>query len=60
MDEEGNYVTVVAPEFVPSRWRRRLLHNQTAWLLKVAFLYARRGWRDRFRITTNVPFYLKQ
>jgi hypothetical protein len=58
--EEGNYVTVVVPEFVPSRWWHHLLHNQTAWLLKVAFLYARRGWRGRFRIITNVPFYLNQ
>ncbi len=60
VDEEGNYVTVVVPEFVPSRWWHHLLHNQTAWLLKVAFLYARRGWRGRFRIITNVPFYLNQ
>lgn len=60
VDEEGNYVTVVVPEFVPSRWWHHLLHNQTAWLLKVAFLYARRGWRGRFRIITNVPFYLSQ
>jgi len=60
VDEEGNYVTVVVTEFVPSRWWHHLLHNQTAWLLKVAFLYARRGWRGRFRIITNVPFYLNQ
>ena len=60
VDEEGNYVTVVMPEFVPSRWWHHLLHNQTAWLLKVAFLYTRRDWRGRFRIITNVPFYLNQ
>jgi len=60
VDEAGNYVTVVVPEFVPSRWWHHLLHNQTAWLLKVAFLYARRGWQGRFRIITNVPFYLSQ
>ena len=60
VDEEDHYVTVVVPEFVPTRWWHHLLHNQTAWMLKVALLYARRGWRGRFRIITNVPFYLKQ
>jgi len=60
VDEEDHYVTVVVPEFVPTRWWHHLLHNQTAWMLKVALLYARRDWRGRFRIITNVPFYLKQ
>lgn len=60
VDEENHYVTVVVPEFVPTRWWHHLLHNQTAWMLKVALLYARRGWRGRFRIITNVPFYLSQ
>jgi len=60
VDEEDHYVTVVVPEFVPTRWWHHLLHNQTAWMLKVALLYARRGWRGRFRIITNVPFYLNQ
>lgn len=60
VDEEDHYVTVVVPEFVPTRWWHHLLHNQTAWMLKVALLYARRDWRGRFRIITNVPFYLNQ
>ena len=60
VDEENHYVTVVVPEFVPTRWWHHLLHNQTAWMLKVALLYARRDWRGRFRIITNVPFYLNQ
>lgn len=58
--EEGDYVTVILPEFVPTRWWQHLLHNQTAWTLKVALLYARRGWQGRFRIITNVPFYLSR
>jgi amino acid transporter len=60
VDEEDHYVTVVVPEFVPTRWWHHLLHNQTAWMLKVALLYARRDWRGRFRIITDVPFYLSQ
>lgn len=60
VDEEDHYVTVVVPEFVPTRWWHHLLHNQTAWMLRVALLYARRDWRGRFRIITDVPFYLSQ
>jgi amino acid transporter len=60
VDEEDHYVTVVVPEFVPTRWWHHLLHNQTAWMLKVALLYARQDWRGRFRIITDVPFYLSQ
>ena len=59
-EEEGDYVTVVVPEFVPARWWHHLLHNETAWLLKLSLLYARRGWQGRFRIITEVPFYLSR
>ena len=57
IQEEGHYVTVVIPEFVPAKWWHNLLHNQTAWALRVALLY-RRNWQGRFRILTSVPFYL--
>ncbi len=60
VDEEDHYVTVVVPEFVPTRLWHHLLHNQTAWMLRVALLYARQDWRGRFRIITDVPFYLSQ
>jgi amino acid transporter len=58
IQNRGDYVTVVVPEFVPSRWWHHLLHNQTAWLLRMALLYGRRDWRGRYRIITDVPFYL--
>ena len=57
IQEEGHYVTVVIPEFVPAKWWHHLLHNQTAWALRVALLY-RRNWQGRFRMLTSVPFYL--
>jgi len=60
LQEEGDYVTLVVPEFVPARWWHHLLHNETAWLLKLALLYGRRDWRGRFRVITDVPFYLTQ
>ncbi len=60
VQEEGDYVTVLMPEFVPARWWHHLLHNQTAWALKLALLYNRRGWKGRFYILTDVPFYLSR
>ncbi len=57
IQEEGQYVTVIIPEFVPARWWHHFLHNQTAWGLRMALLY-RRNWQGRFRILTSVPFYL--
>lgn len=58
--EEGDYVTVVMPEFVPSKWWHRFLHNQTARLLYRELVHRRTGWQGRFRILTNVPFYLSR
>lgn len=47
-----DFVTVVVPEFVPKRWWHHLLHNQSALLIKAAFLF-RRG-----TIVCNVPYHL--
>jgi hypothetical protein len=60
VQDEGDYVTILVPEFVPARWWHHLLHNETAWALKIALLYNRRDWRGRFRIITDVPFYLSK
>ena len=57
---EGDYVTVVVPEFVPAKWWHHLLHNETAWSLKLALLYYRQSWKGRFHIITDVPFYLQR
>jgi hypothetical protein len=43
---------------VPAKWWHRFLHNQTAHLLRRELLRRRTGWQGRFRILTNVPFYL--
>lgn len=60
IDEDGHYVTIVLPEFVPARWWHFFLHNQTALVLKWALNYARRDTNQgRFRIITDVPFYLR-
>jgi amino acid transporter len=49
---EGRYLTVVIPEFVPSRWWEHLLHNQTALLIKAALLF-RPG-----KVSVSVPYHL--
>ncbi|MHB1293768.1 MAG: APC family permease [Anaerolineae bacterium] len=58
VEQEGDYVTVVMPEFVPNRWWHGLLHNKSANLLRNALLSDRQSWRGRFRIITDVPFYV--
>jgi hypothetical protein len=47
------YITIVLPEFVPSRWWHHLLHNQRALLIKGALLF-----RPNV-VVTSVPFHLK-
>lgn len=45
-------VTIVLPQFVPAKWWHHLLHNQTAWLIHLAFLFRREV------MVTHVPFHL--
>jgi hypothetical protein len=47
------YITIVLPEFVPSRWWHHLLHNQRALLIKGALLF-----RPNV-VVTSVPFHLQ-
>src|SRR5512136_290546 len=55
---DGLYATVVLPEFIPAHRWQYLLHNQTAWLLKLALIYQRRRFRHP-RVIVDVPFYLR-
>ncbi len=61
-DEEsadGQLATVLLPEFVPARWWQHLLHNQTAWALKLALLYRRRRL-GKVRAIIDIPLYLRE
>ena len=51
-DHPDATVSVILPEFVPAHWWERILHNQTAFRLKLA-LYARPGV-----VVINVPYHL--
>jgi len=55
---DGQLSTVMIPEFIPAKWWHSLLHNQTAWYLRLALLYRRRrlGYQ---RMIIDVPIHIK-
>ena len=53
-ERPNHIVTVVLPEFVPKKWWHKVLHNQSALLLKVALLF------KRDIVVTNVRYYLEK
>ncbi len=55
---DGHLATVLLPEFVPANWWEVLLHNQTAWLIKLVLLYRRRAF-GKTRAIIDVPLYLR-
>jgi amino acid transporter len=55
---DGQLATVLLPEFIPAHWWEAILHNQTAWLLKVALLYRRRRYGYQ-RAIIDIPYHLR-
>lgn len=51
---QNDLVTVIIPEFVTTRWWHRLLHNQTALLIRTALLFKRN------KVVTSVRYHLKK
>ncbi len=49
----GDMITVIIPEFVTSKWRHQVLHNQTALLIRTALLF------KRGKVVTSVRYHLK-
>jgi amino acid transporter len=49
---DGDYMTIILPEFVPAKWWQHLLHNQTALFIKAALLF-RRG-----KVAISIPYHL--
>jgi hypothetical protein len=56
---DGQLATILLPEFVPARWWQALLHNQTAFLLKLALLYRKRRFAH-VRAIVDIPYYLRE
>jgi hypothetical protein len=55
---DGQAAVLILPEFVPGAWWEHFLHNQTAFMLKLALLYQRK-WHGSGRVVVDVPFYLE-
>ncbi|OGO16335.1 MAG: hypothetical protein A2Z14_03415 [Chloroflexi bacterium RBG_16_48_8] len=55
---DGQLASVILPEFMPAKWWEYLLHNQTAWLIKLALLYRRRK-QGTIRAIIDIPFHLR-
>lgn len=51
-EHPAEFITVIFPEFVTAKWRHQLLHNQTAWLIKLSLLYKKNI------IVTSVKYHL--
>jgi amino acid transporter len=51
---DDQIVTVVIPEFLPSKWWQHILHNQTALLIKGALLFRKNT------VVADVPYRLKR
>jgi amino acid transporter len=54
VERRNHLITVIVPEFVPTRWWHPLLHGNSGLILKIALL----GRKDV--IVTNVRYYLQQ
>ncbi len=46
------FITVIFPEFVTAAWHHQLLHNQTAWLIKLSLIYKKNV------VVTSVKYHL--
>lgn len=51
-DHPSEFITVIFPEFVTAKWHHQLLHNQTAWLIKLSLIYKKNV------IVTSVKYHL--
>ncbi len=52
IEEENRQVTVLIPEFIPVKWWHRLLHNQTALMIRLVLLMRTNA------VISTVPFHL--
>jgi len=56
---DGQLATLVLPEFVTAHWWEELLHNQTAWVIKLALIYRRRRF-GKDRPIIDIPLHLRE
>jgi hypothetical protein len=51
---DDDVLTIILPEFVPSKWWQYALHNQTALQLKAAFFFS------KGKCVLSVPYHLER
>lgn len=51
-EQHTEFITVIFPEFLTAKWYHQLLHNQTAWLIKLSLIYKKNV------IVTSVKYHL--
>lgn len=51
-EHPAEFITVIFPEFITAKWYHQLLHNQTAWLIKLSLIYKKKI------IVTSVKYHL--
>lgn len=51
-EQNTEFITVIFPEFLTAKWYHQLLHNQTAWLIKLSLIYKKNV------IVTSVKYHL--
>ncbi len=51
-EHPSEFITVIFPEFVTAKWHHQILHNQTAWLIKMSLIYKKNI------IVTSVKYHL--
>lgn len=51
-EQPAEFITVIFPEFITAKWYHQLLHNQTAWLIKLSLIYKKNV------IVTSVKYHL--
>jgi amino acid transporter len=56
---DGQLAAVILPEFVSDHFWGNILHNQMAWLIKIALLYRRRK-KGFQQVIVDVPFHLHE
>jgi amino acid transporter len=55
---DGQQAVLLLPEFIPTRWWQGFLHNQSAWLIRLALLYRKRK-KGYQRVVIEIPFHLR-
>jgi hypothetical protein len=55
---DGQQAVLIMPEFIPAHWWQGFLHNQSAWLIRMALLYRKRQTGFQ-RVIIDIAYHLR-